>query len=181
MLGDRCTVDFVRAVSQAQGALHGPPMCQREVLGDSGTTVNLDGAVDHLERDVWRHYLDLCDFARGDLVAHRVHHVGRIERQQARHVDLDPALGDVIEVGAQPCQWFAERGPVHGALAHQFQCTLGTSDGAHAMVNTAWAKAALSDLETAALAQQHVLVRHTNVFQQDFGMAVRRIVVAKHR
>jgi hypothetical protein len=38
-----------------------------------------------------------------------------------------------------------------------------------------------ADLEAAALAQQQVVERHPHVLEQHFGVAVRRVVVAKHR
>src|SRR5690606_15535654 len=39
----------------------------------------------------------------------------------------------------------------------------------------------LGDLETAALAEDHVFVRHPYVLEEDFGVAVGGIVIAEHR
>ena len=48
-------------------------------------------------------------------------------------------------------------------------------------MNPAWAKAPLGDFEAASFAQQDVFVRHPDVFEQHFGMAVRRVVVTEYR
>lgn len=180
-LADRRAVHLVRTVGQAQGALHGVPVGQREVVGNPGATVHLDRPVDHLQRHVGRHHLDLGDFALGDLVAHGIHHVGGLQGQQACHVDLHPRVGDVVDVAAQARQRLAERGTADRALAHQFEGALGHADGAHAVVDAARAEAPLGDLETAALAEDDVLVGHPHVLEQHFGMAMRRVVVAEHR
>ena len=42
-------------------------------------------------------------------------------------------------------------------------------------------EATLRDLEAAALAQQQVGNGHADVLEVEFGVAVRRIVVAEHR
>ncbi|VXB60568.1 hypothetical protein PSEUDO8BK_30768 [Pseudomonas sp. 8BK] len=172
---------FVRAVGQAQGALHGIPVGQREVVGHPGAAVDLDRAVDHLQRHVRCNHLDLGDLAGGDLVAHGVHHISRIQGQQTGHIDLHARVGDVIDIAAQTGQRLAEGSTVDRALAHQLQRALSHADGTHAVVDTAWAKTALSNLESTALTQQHVLVRYADVFEQYFGMAVWRVVVAKYR
>src|SRR5690606_1489734 len=78
-------------------------------------------------------------------------------------------------------QRLAEGGTVHGAFAHQLQSTLGNTDGTHAVVDTARAEATLSDLEAAALTEQHVLVGNADGLQQHFGVAVRCGVVAEPR
>ncbi|MNP18269.1 hypothetical protein D3C76_1107440 [compost metagenome] len=49
------------------------------------------------------------------------------------------------------------------------------------MVDTPRPQAPLGDFETTALAENHVLIRHSYVLEQDFGMAMRRIVITKHR
>ncbi|VXC79955.1 hypothetical protein PSEUDO9AZ_20004 [Pseudomonas sp. 9AZ] len=180
-LADRRAMHFVRAVSQTQGALHGVPVGQREVVGNPSAAVNLDGAVNHFQRHVRCDHLDLGDLTGGNLVTHGVHHVRRVQRQQTCHVDFHARVGDVINVAAQTRQRFAKGGAADGALAHQLQCALGHADGAHAVVNTAWAKATLGNFEATALTQQHVFVRYTDVFEQYFGMAVRCIVVTEHR
>ncbi len=172
---------LVRAIGQAQRALHRPPVSQREVLGNPGATVDLDGAVDDLQRDVGCDHFDLRDLAGGDLVAHGVHHVRRVQCQQARHVDLDATLGDVVEVRAQPGQRLAEGGTADGTFAHQLQCAFRDTDRAHAVVDAARAETPLGDLEAAAFTEDDVLVRYPHVFQQHFRVAVRGVVVAEHR
>jgi len=49
---------------------------------------------------------------------------------------------------------FAEGDAGFGASAHVFEGALGDSDQAHAVVDSAGAKAALGDFESAAFAQQ---------------------------
>ncbi|MND63133.1 hypothetical protein D3C80_544350 [compost metagenome] len=49
------------------------------------------------------------------------------------------------------------------------------------MVNASRAKAPLGNLETTPLTQQHVLVRHSHVLEQHFGMAMGSVVVTEHR
>src|SRR5690606_31703964 len=168
VLADGGQVHFVRTVGQAQGALTGIPVRQREVVGNAGTAVDLNGAVDDAQRHVRSHHLDLGDFAGGDLVADGVHHVGSVQGQQASLVDLDARTGDVLQVGTQHGQRLAEGGTVHGAFAHQLQSTLGNTDGTHAVVDTARAEATLGDLEAADLTEQHVLVGNADVLQQHF-------------
>ena len=48
------------------------------------------------------------------------------------------------------------------------------------MVNATRPEASLCDLETAAFAEQHVRCRNADILEQDFGMAVRRVVIAEH-
>ncbi len=66
------------------------------------------------------------------------------------------------------------------ALAHQFQRAFGHADGAHAVVNAARPKTPLRDFETASLAEQQILGRHAYIHEIDFGVPVRRVIVAEH-
>ncbi len=66
-------------------------------------------------------------------------------------------------------------------LHHLLQRLLGLADGAHAVMDAARTETALRDLEAAAFAEQDVFLRHANVFQQNLGVTVRRVVKAKHR
>ena len=75
----------------------------------------------------------------------------------------------------------AERLALLQAAAHLGQRFFGNADGAHAVVDTARPEAALSDLEPAPFAQQHVAGRNAHVLQFDFHVAVRCIVIAEHR
>ena len=49
------------------------------------------------------------------------------------------------------------------------------------MMDTPRAKPALGNLETTSLAQQHVAGGHADIFEDDFGMSVRRIIETEHR
>ena len=105
----------------------------------------------------------------------------RLQRQQTCHVDFHPRVGDLVDVTAQARQRFAECSAAHRPFAHQFQGPFSHADRAHAVVNPAWAKATLSDFEATAFTEQDVFVWHTHVVEQHFGVAVRSVIVAKHR
>ena len=47
-------------------------------------------------------------------------------------------------------------------------------------MDAARSEAALRDFESAAFAEDHVLERHLHVFEQDFAVAVRRVVITEH-
>jgi hypothetical protein len=94
--------------------------------------------------------------ARGHLVAHRVHAVGGVQRQQAGLVDHAARFGDAFMPDRLLGQRLAERDAALQAVDHQFQRTLGRADGAHAVVDAPGPEAPLGDLEAAAFAQQDV-------------------------
>ena len=110
-----------------------------------------------------------------------VHLVGGVEHQQPRLVDHDPRFGDALQrhrlVGDRACRtrrvtWRAGTFfPARPRPARSAAC----SDGC------ARAQPPLRDLEAAPFAQQHVGRRHADVVERDFGVAVRRVVVAEHR
>ena len=66
-------------------------------------------------------------------------------------------------------------------LAHFFERRFGNADSAHAVMDSARPKAALGDFEAATFAEQQVRYRYANIFQFDFHMAMRRIVISKDR
>lgn len=55
------------------------------------------------------------------------------------------------------------------------------ADGAHGVVDPAWAEAALDDLEAAAGAEDHTGVWDADVFKGDVAVAVGGVVVAHYR
>src|SRR5712692_1913644 len=176
---DLAAVDFVGAVGEAQRARMGPHGGQREGLADAATAVDLHGAVDHSQRHVRHRDLDLGDRLLGSLVAHGVHHPGRVEHQQPRLIDLDARLGDALERDVVLAQPLAEGHPLVGALAHELERALGHADLTHAVVDAAGAESALGDLEAATLAEQHVRRRYPDVLEEHLAVAVGRIVVAE--
>jgi hypothetical protein len=74
----------------------------------------------------------------------------------------------------------AERLARQQALAHGRQRAFRHADGAHTVMDAARPEAALRNFEAAAFAQQHVLDRHLHILEDDFGVAVRRVVIAEH-
>ena len=81
---------LVGSVRQPQRALMGVGVGGPVVVRHAAAAMRLDGIVDDLERHIGRLDLDHGDFLLGALVADLVHHVGGLEAQQARHVDVDP-------------------------------------------------------------------------------------------
>ena len=109
---DHAAVDRVGAVGEAQGAQVQPHARKRRVLADAHAAVHLDRLVGDLHRHPRGDDLDLADPGLGRLDADRVHHVGRLEAEQARHLDLDAALGDDVAIGAEIGEPPAEGGAV---------------------------------------------------------------------
>src|SRR5215471_15112846 len=118
LLGDGLAMDLIRTVGETQHP--GARICisQMEILTDAGTATHLDGAVDNLLRHVRGNDLDHGDFSPRGLVADRVHHVGGMQGQQARLVDLDAGFCDpmarhavVLEGAAFAEQYIRPRHP----------------------------------------------------------------------
>ena len=128
-----------------------------------------------------RRDLDHGDFELGGFVADLVHHVGGLQAQKPRHLDVDARFGDALLPHRMFGELFAEGDARKQPLGHFFQRDFGGAEGAHAMVNAAGAEAALRDLEAAAFAEQEVAGRHAHILEQNFGVAVRRVVIAEHR
>ena len=103
-----------------------------------------------------------------------------MQGQQAGLVDLATGAGDHFRHAAQLVHRLAEGNALAGAAAHGFQCALGDTDAAHAVVNAARAKATLGDFEAATFTQQDVGNRDAHIVVFDFGMTVRGVVVTEH-
>src|SRR5258708_7610142 len=73
-----------------------------------------------------------------------------------------------------------KRNTRHQRLDHEFQCQFGRTQGAHAVVNSTGTEPTLRDLKAATLPQQEVFRRHTDIVEQHFAMAMRRIVITEH-
>ena len=169
---DGALVHLVGPVGQPQGAQVGVGHGEREVVGDAGAAVHLDGAVDDLQRDVRGGDLDRRDLGPRFLVADRVHQVGGLEREQPDHLDVDARLGNpVLDVGVVGDR-LAEGDPGLGAFAHQLQRALGHADGPHAVVDPAGPEPGLADREALTLTLEHVLGGHPHVGELDLGVAL---------
>ena len=143
--------------------------------------MRLNGVVDDAQRRAGRRHLDHGDLQLRPLVAHLVHGVGGLETQQAGHLDVHARLGDALLPHRLLGDALAEGGAGEQPLAHLLQRHLGRAERPHAVVDAARAQPPLRDLEAAALAQQQVVGRHAHVAQDDFGVAVGRVVIAEHR
>src|SRR5215471_7697632 len=153
-------MDLVWSVGEPKGPRVGPSPGQKEVAADATTAVRLDSPVEHAQGHVRRHDLDHGNLGAGRLVANRVHEVSGFESQEARLLDLDARRGNICADNPLLGQRFAEGNTLLHAPAHGFQGALCQADQTHAVMDAAWPKPALSDLETPALAQQYVRRRH---------------------
>ena len=175
---DAARMHLVRTIGQPQRADARPHVRERRVLADACAAERLNGIVDDLQRHLRRLDLDHRDLGLGFLVADPVHHVGGLEAQKARAIDLDPRLGNALFPDAVLGDALAEGDAAVHSLYHQLERLLRRADGAHAMVDAARPEAALRDLEPAALAQEDAARRHTHLVEANFHVAVRRVVVA---
>src|SRR5712691_1946909 len=140
LLGDRLTVDLVGTVGKTQhsGACIG--ISQMKILADAAAAADLDGAIDDPLSHVGSHHFDHGNLGTGGLVADRVHHVGGVQRQEARLIDLDAGFREPMVRHPVVRDSAAERAAADGALAHGFQGTLGDADQPHAMMDAAGAE-----------------------------------------
>ena len=178
---DRAVVDLVRPVGEAQRAHVRVGAGEIEIVGDAAAAMRLDRVVDDLERHARRGDLDHRDLELGGLRADLVHHVGGLQAEQPRHLDVDAGLGDPLLPDRMVGDALAEGRAREQAPGHRLQSGLGHADRAHAMVDAAGPEPALRDLEAAALAEDQVLGRHAHVAQDHLAVAVRRVVIAEHR
>ena len=79
--------------------------------------------------------LDHRDLQAGGLVAGLVHHVRRLEAEQAVHLDVRAGGGDALLPHRLLGDVLAEGFAAHQPLAHLLQRHLGRADGAHAVVD----------------------------------------------
>src|SRR6266404_6779311 len=116
-----CAMDFVGSVSQTQCAHARPRRCKLEVLRHSATAACLDGAIDDPQRHVRSDNFYHCDLCASGLVANRIHHVSRLQRQQSRLLDFNARRRYIGLNGPLSGNWFAERHARPNALAHSLE------------------------------------------------------------
>ena len=173
-------MDFVRAVRKPQRACACVRIGQREVRRQPRRAVGLNRPVDDLTRHVGRDDLDHRDFRTRCFVADRIHHVGRLEREQAGLLDQAACFADALAGHALRRDRFAERDSREGAPAHQRKGALRQTDQTHAMVDAARTEASLRDFETASLAKEDAACGHAHVVEHDLHVTVRGVVVTEH-
>ena len=78
-------------------------------------------------------------------------------------------------------EFLAERDARQQPLGHFLQRDFRGAERAHAMMNAARAEPALRDLKAATFAEEKIARRHAHILEQDFGVAMRRIVEAEDR
>ena len=172
-------VDLVGAIGETQRALAGVDLGQRRPLRDAGGAVDLDRVVDDLTHPDRHHGLDGGDPDTSLGVAELVHGLGRGEHHAAHRFDLDAVLGHHLHVLAELGDGLAERLAGETALDQQVQRSLGRTDRAHAVVDSARAEAQLGDLEATTLTEEHVRRGNTAVGEPEVHVPVRGVVVTE--
>src|SRR5215475_3183567 len=180
LLGDGLAMDLVRAIGETQHTGARIRVSQVEILADAGAATDLDGTVDDVLGHVRGDDLNHSDFGPRGLVAGRVHHVGSVQRQQARLINLNARLGDPMARHAVIRNGATEGTAADSALAHGLQRTLGNADQPHAMMDAARAEPPLRNLEAAALAEKDVGHRHPHIVEYNFSVAMRGIVISEN-
>src|SRR4051794_7745315 len=151
--GDGAVVHLVGTVGKPERADSGIVLGETGLVRDAGAAERLDRVVDDLERHVGGGDLDHGDLALRGLVADPVHHVGGLEAQKPRHLDVGAGFTDALLPPRMLDDLLAERAARHQPAHHLLQRLLGLADGAHAVVDAARTETALRDLEAAALAE----------------------------
>ena len=156
-------------------------MREVEVTRHAPAAMRLHRIVEDAQRHIGRLHLDHRDFLLRGLVAGLVHHVGGLEAQQPRHLDVDPRARDPFLPDAVIGDALAEGGAGDEPPRHRFDRAFGDADRAHAMVDAPRPEPPLRDLEPPALAQQDVVDRHAHVGEADFAVPMRGMVIAIDR
>ena len=118
--------------------------------------MRLNRIVDDAQRHIRGLHLDHRDFCCCSLVADLVHHVRCLQAEQASHFNVDTGPCNAFFPYALFGDGLAKSNAGLQPLAHFLQRLFGDTDRAHAMVDTAWSKAPLRNLEAATFAQQYV-------------------------
>lgn len=140
--GDRAlTGGLIGPVGESQKPRGGIGRCDTQVIVGAASAVQLDSPVDDLASHVGHGHLDHRDLGLCHLVAHGVHAMRRVQRQQPRLFDQDARLGDAFYRDALLGNGLSEGDAREAALAHQFQHTFGQSDEPHAMRGCALGRA----------------------------------------
>src|SRR5205807_8701494 len=98
-----------------------------------------------------------------------------------RRFDLHARLPNVGANGALFGNLPSECNARIHATAHGFERSLGHADQAHAVMDSPWTQPPLSDLETAALAQQNIRRGHPDILERNFCVTMRSMIVAENR
>ena len=138
--------------------------------------------IDDLERHIGRDHLDHGDLGARRLVAHRVHHMRRLEHQQPWPARSRCATWRCPRTMV-PCSAIGLPKATRDLTRahHRLERAFGDADQPHAVVDAPRAEPTLGDFEAAALAEDQVRGRHADVGEVDLPVAVRRVVVAIDR
>src|ERR1019366_3305992 len=177
--GDHAPMNSVRPVGQAQRARDGEERRQREVERDAGAAVDLDRLVDHVLQDARRDNLDRRDLAQGAERPELVELPRGEEREEARLVDRDAEVRDLLAVAPQVEERLAERDPREAALDEELQRELRRTDAAHCVMDATGPQAALRDLEALARPRDEARNRQPHVLEPDLAVPVGLVVDAE--
>jgi len=139
-------------------------MRQAEVVARAAAAVGLHRPVDDLAGHVRYRHLDHRDLGAGDLVAHRIHAVRGVQRQQPRLLDQDARLGDSLDRHPLLGDRRAEGHPRQPGRHIRSSARSGQADLPHTVVDAPRAEPALGNLEAAAFAQAGRLDAGTRTF-----------------
>src|SRR6266700_220357 len=147
-------MNFVRPIYDMKSTSMRPHRGQREVVAQSGSPKNLYGPIHHVRLHLGSYDFNHSDLVLSRLLAQRVNHPGRFERQQARLLDLQVRLRDPFLNGTLLDQGLSESDARGGTLTHQLQSVVSNAYCAHAVMNAPGSQTSLGDGKTAALLAQ---------------------------
>ena len=162
----------VGPIEDPHGPVPSPHRRELDVVADACPAVDLDGPVDHVGRRPGDHQLRHGHRRAGCLVAVRVDLVGSKVAYLASLLDGNARLRDVLSHHALLRQRATEGRPLFRAADHELQCTLGSADRAHAVVDPPGAKALLRCREPAAPLPQQIRLGYADILEEDLAVAV---------
>lgn len=133
--GDLIAMDFIGTIGQSKKAGRGVGCGKTEIVAGSAAAMGLDRPVDHLAGHVWDGNLDHCNLRLRSSVPNCVHHVRRIESEQAGLFDHDPRFRDTLLRYGLFGNRLAEGHPTFRPDAHLFKRPFHKPDQAHAVMN----------------------------------------------
>mmetsp|Transcript_37696 Transcript_37696/g.56248 ORF Transcript_37696/g.56248 Transcript_37696/m.56248 type:complete len:247 (-) Transcript_37696:482-1222(-) len=107
-----------------------------------------------------------------DLVGHACSEVAQLPA----HGELDSGFRDGCPDSVLLGQDLAEGLSSVGSVDHRCESHLADANGAHAMVDSSGSQAALSDFEAPTLAQEDILLRNSDVVEDDLTGAIALLV-----
>src|SRR5258706_876572 len=115
---------------------------------------------------------DQPNFFASGILSLLIYFAGSIQYHQARCVNFGAGFSYPILDGLLFGQWMSRSDlATDSLLTHQIEGTFANADPPHAMMDSAWAQALLSDHEARAFRTEQVALRHACPVVHDFAMA----------